>query len=218
MKVEDLNIIQARLPHSEYFRQKFSKRQIIIHHTASGEGVDGDINWWKTDPKHIATAFVISRHGVIYQCFSSSCWAYHTGLGDRIDKQNIGIELDSWGPVLKSQSKNKYYPVKWYSRTFISNLRARSIDIKDIVFYQKHFKGFETYERYTDKQIESLRKLLIYLTDRYMITREHFADLEKVSYDARKGDAGIWFHNSLRHDKFDMHPQKELMEMLSKLK
>ena len=41
-----MNLIRHNFPATQYVRERTEKRQIVLHHTASGPGVDGDIAWW----------------------------------------------------------------------------------------------------------------------------------------------------------------------------
>ena len=54
-----MNLIQHNFPSSQYVNERTTKRQIVLHHTASGPGVDGDINWWMKTPERVATHFII---------------------------------------------------------------------------------------------------------------------------------------------------------------
>ena len=105
-------IVQHDFTSREYNKAVYDKKQIVLHHTASGNGVNGDINWWLKVKKRIGTCILIARDGTIHQVFSSKYWAYHLGengkdhvsLGLRYrrnDMESIGIEIDSWGGLKK---------------------------------------------------------------------------------------------------------------------
>ena len=77
----DLNkIVGVNFPVEQYIATATGKNQIVIHHTVSGSGVDGDINHWLSSSARVATALIIDREGVIHQCFSSRYWAHHLGI------------------------------------------------------------------------------------------------------------------------------------------
>lgn len=202
------SITQVKFSYKQYYRRECKKNQIALHHTVSGYGIYGDINWWLHTPERIATPFLIDRSGKIYQTFSSMYWAHHLGINlktfiendlepgganIKLNMNSIGIELDSWGGLKDAEKVN------------------------DPVRYDGGYRGFEWFEAYTKEQIESLYKLLDYLCDRYGIPRGYNEDMWDVSKRALSGEAGIWSHTSYRPDKSDCHPQPTLIEMLKGL-
>ncbi len=216
------DIIKVDFPDNQYYREQTTKKQIVLHHTVSGKGVMGDIEWWKGTPERIATSIIIQYDGKIYQCFSSLYWAHHLGLKTSnnviLNKASIGVEIDSWGPLMKYQ--NKWYPIIWSNslKKEIPNIKQKPIDDNNVIIYPNGFNGYYAFEKYTNNQIDSLRKLLIYWGDRYNIPLDYNDDMWSVSERALSGVSGIWTHVSYRSDKSDCHPQPELIEMLKSLK
>ena len=47
-------LIQVDFPDDQYYRSQTNKKQIVLHHTVSGQGVNGDIAWWRSTAAHIA--------------------------------------------------------------------------------------------------------------------------------------------------------------------
>lgn len=218
-KLDVSKIIQVDFPDEQYIRSKTSKNQIVLHHTVSGQGTSGDIAWWRKTTARVGTAIIIGWDGKIYQCFSSRYWAYHLGIKNSknkiLNKSSIGVEIDAWGGLVKY--KGKYYPAKW-SRTnkrFVANTRV--VAIKNVQVYEKKYRGFYAFEKYTDAQIESLRQLLIYWNKVYKISLTYNEDMWNYSEKAMNGKSGVWAHVSYRKDKSDCHPQKELIKMLKSL-
>lgn len=219
-KTLDLNeIIDVDFPDDQYFKTQTPKNQIVLHHTVSGMGVDGDISWWRQTADRIGTAVIVGWDGKIYQCFSSIYWSYHLGLktsnNTLLNKSSIGIEIDSWGGLM--QSNGKWYPAKWNEdlRSFVPNTKASSID--RVTLYPKGYKGFYAYESYTNEQIEAVYKLLKYWGKKYNIPLYYNEDMFNVSNRALNGTPGVWSHTSFRADKSDIHPQKEIIDMLKSL-
>ena len=224
-------VFHKNYPVLKYYRELFDKKQIALHHTVSGNGVAGDIAWWIRSLFRIGTAFIIDREGVIHQLFNSKYYAYHLGVktstlnqkgiigmtSKNLNAQSIGIEIDSWGGLIKE--KDLYYPAKWDSKRnlYVPNYKCNPLFSSQVVKYQDGFRGFFYYEKYTEKQIESLFHLLRYLTTTHSIPRFYNADMWDVSGKALAGQKGIWSHVSYRKDKADCHPQHELIKMLKKL-
>jgi N-acetylmuramoyl-L-alanine amidase len=214
------DIIQVDFPDNQYIRAKTKKNQIVLHHTVSGLGVTGDIAWWRKTKARIGTAIIIGWDGKIYQCFSSKYWAYHLGIKDwrnkKLNQGSIGIEIDSWGGLVQ-HSDGKYYPAKWSSmyKKFVPNLKAG--EVKNVQKYDKKYRGFYAFEKYTDAQIEAVRKLLMYWNEHYGIPLTYNEDMWEYNKDALNGKSGVWGHVSFRKDKSDVHPDDGLVKMLKEL-
>ncbi len=211
-------IIQEDFPEHLYFKEQTNKKQIVLHHTVSGRGVDGDINWWKQNPQRIATSIIVDWKGNIHQLFSSRYWAHHLGIraanNRALNMASIGVEIDAWGGLVKYN--RKWYPARWDGSKHVANTNVKPIE--DIVTYSDGYRGFYGYEKYTDEQIEAVRKLLVYWGDVHNIPLHYNEDMWDLNKKALAGEPGIWSHTSFRQDKSDVHPQPELIEMLKSLK
>jgi len=212
-------IISVDFPDNQYIRQATNKNQIVIHHTVSGQGVNGDLSWWRQTTDRVGTAIIVGWDGKIYQCFGSKYWAYHLGLhtsnNRALNKGSIGIEIDAWGGLVKTN--DKWYPAKWDKKLkkYVSNTRI--LPIKNVQTYEQGFRGFYGFEKYTDAQIETVRKLLVFFGEKYDISLDYHADMWDISNKALAGEDGVWSHVSYKLSKSDCHPQKELIEMLISL-
>lgn len=211
------DIITVDFPDNQYIRQQTNKKQIVLHHTVSGQGVNGDIAWWRKTSERVGTAIIIGWDGKIYQCFSSKYWAYHLGLKTSNNKAlnmgSIGIEIDAWGGLV--EYNGKWYPAKWDGKKMVANTKIKPIE--NVEKYPNGYKGFYGFEKYTDAQLESVRKLLVYWGDRYNIPLDFNEGMFDVSNEALAGKAGIWSHTSFRSDKSDVHPDDNLVQMLKSL-
>lgn len=214
-------IIQVDFPENQYYKEQTPKKQIVLHHTVSGRGTSGDINWWESTPERVATAVIVGWDGKIYQCYSTLYWAHHLGTHAPnnliLNKSSIGIEIDSWGGLIKDIDGNYYPAGNWdvAQKKYLPNKKAGII--KNVQIYDKSFRGFFAYEKYTDAQIEAVRELLIYWRDKYNIPLTYNSDMWDYSSKAIAGFSGVWTHLSYRVDKSDCHPQPELIAMLKSL-
>lgn len=212
----------------QYVKERTDKSQIVLHHTVSGDGVDGDLNWWKQTQDRIATAIVIARDGTIYQCFSTRYWAYHIGpvqcsfrkIGANYrdcDPNTIGVELDSWGALVKKDGK--FFPVRWNSEhnRYEPWFKAGEVAPGNVVEHDRPFRGFRYYERYTDAQLQSLKELLKYWEKYWGIPLDYHANMWELNREALTGVPGVYTHVSYREDKSDCHPQPGLIDMLKSL-
>lgn len=199
---------QHPLPKGQYIEVESPKKTIVLHHTAGGSA-DSSIAGWIKDLSPVATPVVIDRDGTIVQCYPSKYWAYSLGVATanytQLEKQSIPIEIASYG-YLTPRHGNMYNAYG----SFIHSDRVCKLD--------KPFRGQLYFEKYTDDQIESVRRLMLYWGEKYNIDLTYNPEMWDVSKRALRGDGGVWTHNSYRADKSDVFPQPELIEMLQKLK
>lgn len=232
LDIKQINVVD--FPEDQYYRNETEKNQIVIHHTVSGDGVLGDINWWKMTKDRVATHVIIDRNGAIYQCYSSKYWGHHLGVSKDflknygftdwqtrnvlLNKRSIGIELDSWGGLVKGDD-NKFYPAKYNENTkkFDADMRFSPILLKNVVEYKDGFRGFNFFEKYTTEQIMSLAQLIKYWGKAYNIPISYNPDMWDISDNALSGISGVWGHISYRKDKSDVHPDNKLIKMLKSL-
>ena len=140
-------------PESQYIREATEKKQIVLHHTVSGDSVNGDMSWWLHTTERVATAYVISREGHLHRCFDDKYWAYHLGLTThhfakfglnyrKLDPHSIGIELDSWGALVQ-HTDGKFYPVTRKDGKIVPNLKCKAVpNIYEYCSNQK-YRGFQ---------------------------------------------------------------------------
>lgn len=227
LKPIDLSIIEpVDFPEEQYHPYEYPKKQIVLHHTVSGRGVDGDIKTWLGDTKRIGTCIIVDYKGIPYQCFSSKYWAHHLGISSsllksrgfsdwssrnvQLNKESISIEIDSWG-WLDKVADNKY-------KTYYGNTITLTDD--QVVHYPDGYRGKYYYEKYTDEQIKSVGELLLFWSKRYNIPLDYKGDeMFDINNRALSGEPGVWTHTSFRpypeeHQKWDCHPQPELISML----
>ncbi len=213
-----MKIISHDFPEDQYYREVTKKKGIVLHHTVSGDSVLGDIEWWKSTAERVATPIIIARDGGIHQLYSSQYWAHHLGikqehfkrfelpaLNTQRNKEFIGIELDSWGGL--TTKNGKFY-----------SFSGQEVKKENVTFYEKPFRGYQYFEKYTTAQLASLKELLEYWGERYAIPLGYKGTI-MFEYNKRalSGESGIWAHVSFRPDKSDVHPQKELIDMLQSL-
>ena len=226
-------------PEKDYNRtpKTVNKTQIVLHHTVSGDNVAGDVGWWQTKGEKIATAFIVSRAGFIYQLFMTDYWAFHIGTSHSnnslLQKNSIGIELSSWGGLLQADN-GLWYPARTDGDTQkqVPNTRANPIPDNKIIFYPQYndiggYHGFKAFEKYTQEQINATKLIIETVAKKYRNIdldykgQDMWGIIENNQWkpDPRALDTepGIWSHTLYRPDKSDVHPQPELIHMLQNL-
>lgn len=232
------------LKESEYktLGSEAKKKQIYLHDTLGWGDPVNIIHGWNKDGKRIGTAYLIAgrrvhpshKHvdGQVYQIFSPEEGAWHLGgprslkldtqeESNTLNLESIGIELCSWGPLLPLKD-GSFVPQNFYKSNEADISKNLKIEERHVITYENGFRGFLHYERYTDAQLNALRHLLDYLCERFEIPRIYQGDeIFKVNAKALSGEPGIWTHASVRgqstsgeFDKWDCHPQPELIEVL----
>jgi len=188
------------LKENQYYQGVNEKKYIFLHHTAGGSAASS-IAYWASTPDHIATPYVIDRDGTIYECFDPKFWAYHLGVkgNSAIEKASIGIEICSYGALKQKDGK-------WLTYT------NKEIPANKTV--QVEFRGNQVWEAYMPEQIASLKLLLPYLMQKFNIKKQPNVDKFWEYQDPSRLPMGIWSHSTVRKDKIDVFPQKELVELV----
>ena len=200
-----------------YYNTKYPKNQIVIHHTAGWDNVRGVFEWWKNDKvKHVATAVAINDAGELYKGFDEDYWAHHLGVKTayfnsvslpnknvQLNQQSVAIEICNWGRLKKVGNSYVNYLGK----------------VVDVEVSEIEYRGQNYFEKYTDKEIETLKKWILLMSIRHDIPLTYDEEsMWTVNANALSGKSGIFTHGSYRPDKDDVSPQPHLIEMLRKIK
>ena len=97
-----------------------------------------------------------------------------------------------------------------------------------IVELSQAFRGFKFWHKYSDKQIESLKELILHVASKHgidvrkglieLIKKEgEFKAFDKMDVAMCTNTKGMWSHTNVLRGKVDMFPQQELVEMLLSL-
>ena len=229
---EGLTITRQYLDKDEYVRDygKIEPLGFFIHHTAGWDNPFNTVSNWNRDKRgRVATQYCIGGtnvkgkaakyDGVVVECFPNNYLGWHLGkVGNfKISKMSGGVELNNFGYLTKKG--DKYY-------TYV-NTEVKPEFVCDLGY---KFRGHQYWHAYSDKQIESLRLLILHLKDIYPkmdlvngipkmlkdgVHPKDAFEFNEDAYYARQ--FGLWSHTSVRKDKFDCFPQKELVDMLKNL-
>ena len=228
---DGLTIDRQYLDKDEYVRDygKIEPLGFFLHHTAGWDNPYNTVSQWNKDKRgRVATQYCIggsnvkgkTKHdGVVVECFPNNYLGWHLGkVGSfKISKLSGGVELNNFGYLKKKG--DKYY-------TYV-NTEVKPEYVCDLGY---KFRGHQYWHAYTDKQIESLRLLILHLRDIYpkmdlvnglpKLLKEGVAPADAFEFNTDAYNAkqfGLWTHTNVRKDKFDCFPQPELVEMLKQL-
>lgn len=246
-------IKQYPLPDGEYVKQETPKEWIFLHHTAGRYNPYKCIDHWAKDQRgRVGTHYVIggTSHkedllnvskegdkydGVILQAIPDAYWGYHLGAvkSRAMHRNSISIEICSAGFL--EERNGKFY--SWFGTEIHPSQVAR---------LETTYKGKKYYHKYTPKQIQSTKALLLLLSDKHGIDlsqgiisslkakksgsygsmsvgqswKNNHDSIKSFEYseDLSYGKTkGLLTHGQVRKDKSDVFPQIELIEMLKSI-
>ena len=223
-------IIKVDFPDNQYFKIKTIKTQIYLHHTVSPRYSANVVDdYWAGTPEEVATAIILNGDGIPYQLYSTDYYAYHLGLTPGVfklcglpykplDKTSIGIEICSWGGLVK-HTNGQWYPAKWDMKLkkLVANTVIKAIPIKEVCEFPNGFKGYYGFQKYSDEQIESVRQLLLYWNEKWNIPLKYSEDIWDINDDALRGAPGVYTHCCVNSGKSDCYPDPNLINMLKNL-
>lgn len=234
---DGLIIYNNLLNEEEYYKEETKKNTIWLHHTAGGSRPDWTIGGWENDyqkdssgdakldkngnkiPLRVGTHFVIGRKssstgdtlwdGKILKAIDERYWTYHLGISKnskKLNSESVSIEICNYGPLTFRNGQ-------------FFNWVNRPINNEDVVELKTPFRGYKFWEKYTDAQLESTRKLILHIKSIWnMDIEKSIYDEEWFNYDEKWfTTGGLRSHTQVRKDKFDIFPQPELIQMLNSL-
>lgn len=229
LKEENLFIDKYYMSKDEYFsEEKTRKTSIFLHHTAGWNDPYQQVRIWERDERgRVGTQFIIGGpnsyngdlqyDGVVVQCFDDEYWAGHLGnVNEFMHKHSIGIELCNFGQL--TYKRGRFY-------TWAGGI----VQEEQVLELDDPFRGYKYYHKYSDSQVESLHKLLLYLSNLHGIDIEEGLQewiFEKGPYEALeynsdlkwKGGRGLYSHTNVNKNwKWDINPQPNIIEMIEGL-
>lgn len=223
INTDELIINQKYMDKDEYLAGPTKKEYLFLHHTAGGHDPYGVVKMWNNDTRgRIGTEFVLGGQsafngndlydGVIVQAFPTGAYGWHLGNNgsDYMHSHSVGIEVCNFGYIKDG---------KTYT--------GQKANPSQIVELSKPFRGYKFWHRYSDKQLSTLKSLILFIAERDNIDvrkglveeiKKNGAGGFEFNENAFYGRVkGMWTHTNTRRDKVDMFPQQELMDMLLSL-
>jgi N-acetyl-anhydromuramyl-L-alanine amidase AmpD len=190
-----------------YYSEQTTKERIVLHFTVGH--LQGDLRSLTNEGGtrgHVSVSFVVARDGTIYYIFNPIYWSNHLGKGAvggnaEQSKKCIGIEISNYGPLTLNGNNLETA----YSTPDRPDVYCTLDDTDAYYKLDQPFRGYTYYATFTKEQMDSIIKLLRYLTIKFDIPRE-FLD-EDSRYDTINDVVdfqGIVSHINYRTDKYDI--------------
>lgn len=200
------------------------KKSFALHHTAGGpDGLTVPMVFDKRT--YVGTSYALGGDGTIVQMLIDPFkdWAYHLNMAadytvgaveeKKAAMESISIEICNWGPLTFDTTIKKY-------RTYTGQIyEGKVVDYHEI--YGKDYRGFRYYQAYTNKQIEALALMLRVIMPRLGVQKPKtwtIKDFDASASNVRQvieGKMPLFHHAQVRKTKSDLHPQPELISVLS---
>lgn len=220
---------------NNFFKGPTQKDSLFLHHTAGWNNPYNVIKDWMSDSRgEVCTHFVVGgKHcqtldgkydGEVVQSMEYSWYGWHLGIGNTsVHRNSIGIEVCNFGWLTKKGGD--YYT--W------SNAKVSESEVVDL---RRDFRGYRYFQKYTDKQLNSL-KLLIEkigkdqgiditqgLKERLKKNKDPFVAFA-YDQDIKNGKSkGLFCHTNVSapnkwggYDKWDLFPQNEVLDLILSL-
>jgi N-acetyl-anhydromuramyl-L-alanine amidase AmpD len=189
------------------------KSAIVLHFTA-GSTARGARDTWARDEAHIATAFIVDKNGAIYRTFDpAKRWAYALGVkgGTPLEKRAVQIEIVNEGPLVRRGDVLHWWPRDYWT-PFCKTVETER-------YVESQYRGKQFYAAFPDEQQEAVARLVGSLCDQFDIPREiDFSRIRAFDLPFFVKFEGIFGHENVRADKYDMGPAWDWEALARRLK
>jgi hypothetical protein len=173
-----LDKILLRLDDDSYYREPHPKDAIFLHHSESFFRPDWLVKSWDRDKRdstnkiRYGAAFVIGGQspldpknqewdGKVVQAFDPSSWSHSLSIKAKnntfLNQKSISIEICNLGPLDLNLEGN-----------FFSSDKIL-IPEDQVCELAVPFRGHKYFHKYSDKQLDSLKKLIVNLSEKFEI-------------------------------------------------
>jgi len=214
------------LDSNQYLKKPGKSEYFFLHHTAGGYNPYKCIDHWNKDSRgRVATEFVLGGQdhrtgndeydGVMVQAFPEDGYGWHlggTGSG-HMNRHSIGLEICSIGYL---DNDHKSY------------VKTKAIE-SQVIKLEEPFRRKLYWHKYSDKQVEEVEKLILYIQERDQIDMriglqqyikkygptKAFEFQEDAYYGRSKG---LLSHTNVRKTKMDIYPDPRIIDVIMSIK
>jgi N-acetyl-anhydromuramyl-L-alanine amidase AmpD len=193
-----------KLSSKNYVPIDTEKKQIIIGNTHN-DNMRHYIGWTtKLNGVYKKTAaFTISKEGKIYQHFNPKFFGKYFGVNNGLNEKSIVILLENYGYLFKNHKKNIF--ITWNG----------DIYKEQDLMVEKRWRGYQFWANYTDKQLESVIKLVRFLCVRFNIPLSTIGHNTKVSQ--LESFKGVLYKSNLETYYSDPNPNLDYEMIKTKI-
>lgn len=198
-------------------------RTVTLHYTVSNSSdpLYHYKNTWNSNGNEAHADFTIARNGAIAGFANYNKYkANHYGDVGDLNRSSIGIEIEAWGMCVWCEKK----------KTFITSTN-QELPLDQVVINNAPYRGFNIWHRLSTAQVLSIAKLLVALSnektydgkssllpsDFIYSTAYNILFPENAIPETAKTYKGLITHGTGRSDKYDIHPQPDLFQMIQVL-
>ena len=210
-EISGLQIIVPKLGSGHYYKEKTTKRKIVLHYTVGD--CKSAYNTLTNQNEKVSVSYLVSREGKVIQLFDDKYWSYHLGAGaiggnKAMSSESIGIEIANFGPL----TRKGYELHTCYSTDKKPQIYCDIGDTNHYIFIKDGFRGYQYFAKPTQEQIEAVKKLISFLCSKHNIPNAYLTDEDR--YEVFKSSSiatrysGICSHVNFRKDgKWDIGPK-----------
>lgn len=190
-----------KLTENNYHKEIYDKTQIIIGHTYQ-KGMLHYANWiYRLNGKNKKTAtFTITKEGDVYQHYDPIY--YSSFVNNQQDKASISIVLENLGWFRKDTMVDRY--IDWLGNSYRKSNEEVLI---------KRWRNYNYWDRYTEKQTESLVKLVFEICQKYNINKDFIGhNVLDENIDLFKG---ITFRSNYYQESTDVSPAFDVGKLIN---
>jgi hypothetical protein len=226
--IDNLVINKFPLSANQYMAGPTKKEYIFLHHTAGWNDPYKTVTDWEKDNRgRVATQYVIGGpnirngdltfDGIVVECFDDKAYAGHLGRVNShyMHTHSVGIEICNFGFLKPAGAGYVTYT-------------GQLVDADQVTDLGYTFRGYRYWHKYSDEQIQSLKKLIrhvaklhgINITKGLIERLKVMEEDEAFEYDVNISNGqikGILSHTNVRKDKMDIYPCPRLIKMLKSL-
>lgn len=217
-----------QLPDEFFYQEVTQKTQIVLLETGRMKGTNGKYMDFIFEERLPKPMFVINKDGSINNFIPAKAWSKCTLIpemqsqpGNILKRCQITIALDAWGQFVFVLGKPvNYLGLPHYDDKYQFYDSGHGKIRKSLYNDCNAYTGNTcfAYDLYTSAQIEALNELLVYLNEKYHVSVETKEDIFKLNQNALNCVPGTYTQASFSPDRFDLHPQPSLINMLGNLK
>jgi|TARA_R110000796_G_scaffold40510_1_gene100329 N-acetyl-anhydromuramyl-L-alanine amidase AmpD len=191
------------LTDKNYYPVEFKKRQIVLGNSFS-EKNNHIKGWLKREMGEYkkTSMFTIDRKGKIYQHFDTINYSDFTN-NKSVDKKIISISIENQGWLNKDLINDTYFD-------WVGNIYKRRVKV-----IEKRWRGFNYWDPYTTKQLNSCIDLISYLCKEYNIPNKCVG--HNTYIDGIEFFEGVLYKSNYYKESTDLSPAWDYKSMKNKI-